>query len=147
MGDVRVLALVPWLFRNGVAVRAVFDDVEDGRTELLEDQPPDAVGAEVLRRVLDGVVQQGRDRLVFGGPEIEGQRRHAEQVRHVRRTVPLPPLSGVQFCGKHEGFGEAAADLAAFVGNEGSGKRHPARADNSVTVAAIIKGSCSSRGD
>ena len=88
---------------------------------MLADQPPYAGGSKVGRCVLDRVVKQRRDGFVFGGAEVERQRRDPQQVGHVRRAFALPPLSGVQFGREDERVGETAADLAAFVGNERSG--------------------------
>jgi hypothetical protein len=75
-----------------------------------------------VRRCARGrVVKDRRDGFVFGGAEVERQRRDAQQMGHVRRPLTLPPLPGVQFGREDERVSETAAELAAFVGNERSG--------------------------
>ena len=103
MREVVFLPLLPRQLVFGIldeAVAAAEDDVADDVAEA---------GADLGERrfpaaVFGGVVQQRGDRLIFIGAVLEGERRHAEDVRDVRNAGPLAPLPAVHLVGvRHRG--------------------------------------------
>src|SRR2546430_1087615 len=71
LGEVLEVALLPLAPRRlgvGVGVGAGFDESSDAITEACADR---VAGAPVVGVVLDGVVEQGRDRLVFVATLLE----------------------------------------------------------------------------
>ena len=92
MREVVFLSLLPRQLVFGIfdeAVAAAKDDVGDHIAEA---------GANLRQRrfpaaVFGGVVQQGRDRLIFVGAVFHGDRRHAEHVRDVGNAGALAALA------------------------------------------------------
>jgi hypothetical protein len=81
MGEGSVFPIAPGRFRLSLRVRASLDDVGDDGAEATTDL---RLGQERLAGVLDRVVEQGRDGLVFGGALLEGDGRDGEGVLNVR---------------------------------------------------------------
>jgi hypothetical protein len=108
MGDVAFLALPERRLRLGPGVGATVDDVEDRRAEAPADLGPDRLG--VTLRILDGVVQQGTDRLVLVRPVFEGDARHAQDVRDIGDGRALADIAPVQAGCEHESVFEAGCE-------------------------------------
>lgn len=116
MGDVRLLALAPRRLGRRVGVGARLDDARDGLAEL----SPDALQGRWSALILDGVVQQRGNRLIFGSAVLDDERRQAEQVPKVGDVRAL-----AQLLARWPGHEEVVAALQRawelFLGGEAPG--------------------------
>jgi hypothetical protein len=104
--EVRLLARAPGGLRRDVGVRARCHDVGDDGAEAAAD------GSEGLRAalVLDRVVEEGGDGLVFVAAVLEDEGGDGQEVGDVRGGGALAQLPGVQLGGVDEGVFEAGGE-------------------------------------
>ena len=106
MIQVGLLAFPPCGLGLAQAVAAGFDDRRDFVAEL----GSDALQGLAPALVLGGVMKEGGDRLVLGGPGLDDDRCHTKQVPEVRDAGALSLLPGVKLVGQLESPGEARAE-------------------------------------
>ncbi len=102
--EVRLLAVPPVALVPGAThvVRAGHDDLGHRGTE----SGPDLRLGDMA--VLDGVMQDAGDGLLLGPAVLQDQRRHRQQMRHVRDPSPLAGLIGVEVRRPSHRLGEPA---------------------------------------
>ena len=91
-GDIGLFARAPRRFGLDVGVRASLYDVQHAIAEPEAQPLADPVGAKLVKRVFDRVMEKRRDCLVFVGAVVQRDRGNAEQVRNVGNLRALPNL-------------------------------------------------------
>jgi len=122
MTEVARLAFKPGGFLAGTVWRTIGTGENDVGDAMPEPLPNDRF--VVLATILENVVKEGSNGLIFVASVLHHQRRHRHKVREVRNRRALPPLRAMRYSRVFHCRGDAVGWLFGFHGDRAFAARY-----------------------